>query len=176
MNPVPLPRRPLRRRTALAVVVGALIAAALRFVPAGAVAAPAPPAPRKLPPAPKPGEPTAFVRRYLDAEARSTPTSGAPFFASRVDYYSHGQVSRAFVLRDQQAYRRRWPVRRYHLDGRPEELPAAASRGEVTVRYRLIYEASNRSRLLSGITLGEIRLRPTPGGGFEITAIRETAL
>jgi hypothetical protein len=59
-----------------------------------------------------------FVREYLLDSQAADPAKVLRHYADRVDYYDRGMVAHAAILADKRRYYRRWPVRRYALDGR----------------------------------------------------------
>lgn len=125
-----------------------------------------------------PGEAAGFLRRYLTAGAADNLAPEVSFFAREVDYFNNGRVSRRFVERDQTAYRRRWPFRRYQLEREPE-LVRVSPDGTAEVRYRLRYEVESPAKVASGRTEGEVRIRRVLGGGredFEIVSVKERPL
>lgn len=114
-----------------------------------------------------------FLRRFLAAGAANNPAEELACYAPTVSYYNQGRRNRDFIARDQTRYRRRWPLRRYELDGEPELTP------DGVIHYRLRFEVQNPPRVSSGQAAGEIAVRRTgtlgPDGspGFEVVTIRE---
>ena len=116
-----------------------------------------------------------FLRRFLAAGAANNPAEELACYAPVVDYFNQGRRDRRFIARDQARYRRRWPLRRYELDGEPELTT------DGVIHYRLHYEVQDPPRGVAGQTTSEIAVRRTgtagPDGspGLEVVSIREQA-
>jgi hypothetical protein len=84
----------------------------------------------------------------------------ADLFASRVNYYKRGVISREAVLLEKANYYKRWPRRQYELIS--DSLKAAPGPNDtVRITFRFHYEVSNDKDTRSGIgftTLGIARV------------------
>jgi len=149
--------------------------------------APAPPppvgsAPESVVVAPERSEPSpalqadevqSFVDEYLRAAQAPTPDKEVAFYADDVDYFDSGRVSRTFVEKDQRAYYRRWPSRKFTLTGEPT-IERVSDRG-ATVRFRMRYALRSDSDSASGRTENVLRVKRTENG-LRIAGIRERKL
>ena len=117
-----------------------------------------------------PADARQFVNEYLRAAEGPTPQREVGMFADRVDYFTSGRVSRAFVEKDQRNYYRRWPRRQFDLVREPEVVNAPD--GSATVRFRIRYSLNSGDEKASGVTENIVRLREGREG-LEIVGIRE---
>ncbi len=108
----------------------------------------------------------AFVLAGLD------PQIGAEleFFGDQVNYYGEGVIGRERIQRDLQTYARRWPNRRFWLEGEVRVEPQADSRLSVT--YPLRYELQNGSKRSSGKVIKTLLLEVT-ADDLQIVAVNE---
>jgi hypothetical protein len=118
-----------------------------------------------------PQQVTKFVQDYLrDAETNEL----APqlrYYTFPVDYFSHGRVDEKFVARDNLAYMRRWPERRYQLSG-PLKFAAGPREGETMVEFPITFRVHGEKREAAGKTRNFWTLKPGETG-LKISAIRE---
>ena len=86
-------------------------------------------------------------------------------YADRVQYYDRGSVARDDVLRDKDAYLRRWPERAYRRvsDVDVEPGPGASSR----LRFDYTYRVAAPGRDAEGAGWAELTVRPD-GDAFQI--------
>ena len=160
--------------------------------PQPAAAAPAPaaapmvtPRPENPPPPPRPTveqatKPSPFnrerLRDYVAAFvlAGLDPQPGAEleFFAERVDYFGEGLVNREKIRQDLERYNKRWPDRRFWLDGELEITQREDGRLRVT--FPLRYEVENGAENSSGKVLKTLVLeQANDADDFQIVAVSE---
>jgi hypothetical protein len=111
-----------------------------------------------------------FVEMYLSAAERPQPAAEVAMYADKVDYFSHGQLSRKAIEADQRNYYRRWPRRDFTLLEEPKVVEIRPS--EVVVKFRVRYSVHNASRKAQGVTENIVRLTRV-NSVLRITAIRE---
>ncbi|WP_147376877.1 hypothetical protein [Noviherbaspirillum saxi] len=88
-----------------------------------------------------------FLQRFIDPA--KTPTEQAEFFAPGVDYYDHGIVDKAHIVKDVERYVRRWPTRTYRL-AIVEYINPDPQSNRVFVSYVIDYEVANDSNAVHG--------------------------
>jgi TIR domain len=132
--------------------------------PAAQAEQPRPAPPTAEPPAITNAMLTAFVDRYIDAENRANAELLLAFYDERVDYFGQKSVGKDFILKDKQAYYRRWPVVE---NRRTSEIGVQRLSGEegARVSYAIRYQVSNpnRSETKSGAANDELTLRFADG-------------
>jgi len=111
-----------------------------------------------------------FVGEYLRAAQGESPDREVALYAEEVDYFDSGRVSRKVVEKDQRAYYRRWPSRKFTLKGEPK-IERVSDRA-ATVRFRMRYALRSGDESASGQTENVLRVKRTDRG-IRISAIRE---
>ena len=143
--------------------------------------APSPPAPGESP-APAqdltPDRVNKFVQDYLhDAESQDV-AAQIKYYAFPVRYFSDGVVSEDFVKRDTTNYVKRWPERKYTLEG-PPNFFASAKEGETEIEFTIGFQLRNAARTTKNKATGRTRNWWTvrmDGEEMKIVAIREERL
>jgi hypothetical protein len=115
----------------------------------------------------------AFVHDYIQAAHGPSPAAEVAHYASEVDYFDHGKVSRAFIGKDQARYYARWPQRDFKLLGEPK-VDRTSVNG-ATVRFRVAYRLIGKGENAAGRTEEVVRLR-RDGSALRIVGIRERKL
>ncbi len=139
---------------------------------------PTPPPPAE---SPAPGQDIApdrinkFVGDYLrDGESQDVPAQ-IKYYAFPVRYFDHGTVSEKFVTEDTRRYIKRWPERKYSLEG-PVAFFASATNAETNIEFTIAFELRSDARTtknrVSGRTKNWWTVRPE-GEELKIVAIRE---
>ena len=112
-----------------------------------------------------------FVETYLADGETDDIGLQVWFYAFPVRYFNHGLVNQEFVVKDTQAYVKRWPERDYTIVG-PITFNTSGPPGETQVEFTIDYKVRNKSRVKSGRTRNFWTLRTT-GDEMKIIAIRE---
>ena len=141
---------------------------------------PAAPPPANLAPARPSSSPDGFenpdrLRDYVDAFIQAGLDqfgSEAKFFADRVDYFGRPDVPREELQRDLMRYDKKWPHRRFWIDG-DIQIQQQNGGGEIKLVFPLRYELRNGSRSASGKVLKSLTLAKNPGSDLQITAVSE---
>ena len=110
----------------------------------------------------------AFILAGLDPHIGSE----LEFFAPRVDYFGQPNVSREKIERDLFRYDRRWPVRRFWLDGAISVQRRTPSSIEFV--FPLRYELRNGSKRASGKVMKSLSLAAGGDDEMQIVAVNET--
>lgn len=92
-----------------------------------------------------------YVGAFILAGLEPGVNAELEFFAERVAYYGKGQVAHEKIRRDLERYNRRWPERRFWLEGEVSVEPQADSRLRVT--FPLRYELRRGTKQQSGKVL-----------------------
>jgi len=115
-----------------------------------------------------------FVEDYLrDAETADVPAQ-VRYFAFPVQYFDHGTVQQDFVARDTGNYVKRWPERKYLLDG-PVSFFAGGKDAETVVEFPISFSVRNKKHAVTGRTQNFWTIR-SEGEDLKIVAIREQRL
>jgi hypothetical protein len=144
---------------------------------APAVSMVAPPPPAEIPRPEQPGitddQAVEFVRRFLATVNRSDPSELLAFYAGRVDYFDRGIVGKDYILRDKQAYYRRWPEVRNKLQDKVL-LERTDREDTVTLSFRIAWEvySPERGATRTGTAHNELQVRRI-GDELKITAERQ---
>ena len=117
---------------------------------------------------------TNFVQSYLRANETNDLERQLDYYAFPVDYFTHGEVGKAFVTKDNRRYMKRWPERKYEL-GAPVKFAAGPKPGETVVQFPISFQVRNSHHQVSGKTRNFWTIRPE-GDGLKILAIREERL
>lgn len=86
-----------------------------------------------------------FVADYIAALNRVDATALLAFYAQRVDYFDNPGVGHDFILKDKQAFHRRWPVMDNRL-GSDITVEHDAGDGSVSASYVFRYKVSSPQR------------------------------
>ena len=136
------------------------VAAAPAAAPAAVPDAAAPAAPRREAAAPGAAAPVVpaaaapvlddqrirgFVADYIAALNRVDAGGLMAFYAERVDYFDYPGVGHDFILKDKQAFHRRWPVIENRLAS-DIAVDRSAGDGSVSVSYTIRYRVSSPQR------------------------------
>lgn len=111
-----------------------------------------------------------FVETYLADGETDDIGLQVWFYSFPVRYFTHGLVNQDFVVKDTQAYVKRWPQRDYTVVG-PITFNAGAP-GETEIEFTIDYTVRNKGRAKSGRTKNFWTVRTT-GDEMKIIAIRE---
>jgi len=110
-----------------------------------------------------------FVRSYLEACELNQLSSELTFYADRVSYFDHGDVSRDFIAKDVSRYYKRWPQRDYEL---LEFKVGAFRENEVEVKFRIGFQVKSPSHRASGKTVNVFKIRQT-GDELRFVSLKE---
>jgi len=119
-----------------------------------------------------------FVQDYLrDAESGDV-AAQVKYYDFPVRYFDHGSVSEQFVVQDTSNYVKRWPQRKYTLNG-PASFFASGKEGETYVEFTISFELHNAERTVIFNAFGRTKnwwsIRRN-GEDLKIVAIREARL
>lgn len=112
-----------------------------------------------------------FVETYLSDGESDDIGLQVWFYRFPVKYFSHGMVNQDFVVKDTQAYVKRWPERKYTVVG-PITFDTAGPAGETQIEFTIDYTVRNKGRTKAGRTKNFWTVRTT-GDEMKIIAIRE---
>jgi serine/threonine protein kinase len=114
-----------------------------------------------------------FVAEHLRKTERIDCDGVLADYASSVDYFDHGVVSKDFIARDCSGYIKSWPEITLQITGPIEVRESGA--GEYTVSFAYDFDARNKAKgkTSRGHATDTWRLENS-GGGFKITYHRET--
>lgn len=112
-----------------------------------------------------------FVETYLADGETDDIGLQVWFYGFPVRYFNHGLVNQEFVVKDTQAYVKRWPEREYTIVG-PITFSTSGPPGETQVEFTIDYKVRNGPRAKTGRTRNFWTLRTT-GDEMKIIAIRE---
>lgn len=112
-----------------------------------------------------------FVETYLADGETDDIGLQVWFYRFPVKYFNHGLVNQDFVVKDTQAYVKRWPERKYRLVG-PISYNTSGSDGETQIEFTIDYTVRNKGRAKTGRTKNFWTVR-TSGDDMKIIAIRE---
>ncbi|HSH39111.1 MAG TPA: hypothetical protein VK993_10020, partial [Chthoniobacterales bacterium] len=112
-----------------------------------------------------------FVETYLADGETDDIGLQVWFYRFPVRYFNHGLVNQDFVVKDTQAYVKRWPERKYTLVG-PITFNTIGPDGDTEIVFTIAYTVRNKGREKSGRTKNFWTVR-TSGDEMKITAIRE---
>lgn len=146
----------------------------------GADASSTAPAPAPATPGPALVEPgplsAAAVRAYLEGYLRDGSTNSLAaemgYYAPRVDYFESGPMDRDLIRRDISSYYKRWPERRYEIDG-PVAVTPGAHPGETVARFRLRFTCRSPKHRARGRTENVFTLQSTLADGVRIVGMKE---
>ncbi|MBV9009255.1 MAG: peptidoglycan-binding protein [Verrucomicrobia bacterium] len=109
----------------------------------------------------------AFVGAGLDQYGSET-----KFFADRVDYFGKPAVLRQDIQRDLIRYDKKWPHRRFWIDG-DIQIQQENGGNDIKVVFPLRYELKNGGRYASGKVLKSLTLTRGPANDLQITSVDE---
>ena len=112
-----------------------------------------------------------FVETYLSDGETDDIGLQVWFYSFPVNYFEHGAVDQDFVVKDTQAYVKRWPERNYKLVG-PITFASSGNPGETMIEFTIDYTVRKDERVKSGRTKNFWTVR-TDGENMKIIAIRE---
>ena len=93
-----------------------------------------------------------FISAFIDAGgSHSNPLAELPFYADNVDYFNHGVVNPGFIVQDIQKYVRRWPRRRYWIDGEVRIAIVDQQQDIAEATFRLHFAVQNAKKTVTGI-------------------------
>jgi hypothetical protein len=111
-----------------------------------------------------------MVEQYV--ASGETVGSELKFFAERVNYFGTPNVTRQQIQRDLVRYNKKWPHRRFWIDG---DLQVERQSGnEIKLVIPLRYELRNGSRHTSGKVLKSLTLVKTADNEMQIVAVNES--
>jgi hypothetical protein len=113
-----------------------------------------------------------YVEAFVQAGLARPVGSELKFFAERVDYFGAPNVARQQIERDLVRYNRRWPHRRFWIDG--DVQVERQSGNEIKLLFPLRYELRNGSRHASGKVLKSLTLVKTADNEMQIVAVNES--
>ena len=112
-----------------------------------------------------------FVETYLSDGETDDIGLQVWFYRFPVRYFNHGLVNQDFVVKDTQAYVKRWPERKYTIAG-PITFNTSGPEGETQIEFTIDYTVRNKGRTKTGRTKNFWTVRTT-GEEMKIIAIRE---
>ncbi len=112
-----------------------------------------------------------FVETYLADGETDDIGLQVWFYRFPVKYFSHGLVNQDFVVKDTQAYVKRWPERNYRIVA-PITFNTSGPEGETQIEFTIDYTVRNKGRTKSGRTKNFWTVRAS-GDDMKIIAIRE---
>src|SRR5207248_1598870 len=110
-----------------------------------------------------------YVEAFVQAGLARPVGSELKFFAERVDYFGAPNVARQQIQRDLVRYNRKWPHRRFWIDG--DVQVERQSGNEIKLLFPLRYELRNGSRHASGKVLKSLTLVKTADNEMQIVAV-----
>ncbi|PYL92330.1 MAG: hypothetical protein DMF14_04365 [Verrucomicrobia bacterium] len=113
-----------------------------------------------------------YVEAFVQAGLARPVGSELKFFAERVDYFGAPNVARQQIERDLVRYNRKWPHRRFWIDG--DVQVERQSGNEIKLVFPLRYELRNGSRHASGKVLKSLTLVKTADNEMQIVAVNES--
>ena len=113
-----------------------------------------------------------YVEAFVQAGLARPVGSELKFFAERVDYFGAPNVARQQIERDLVRYNRKWPHRRFWIDG--DVQVERQSGNEIKLLFPLRYELRNRSRHALGKVLKSLTLVKTADNEMQIVAVNES--
>jgi peptidoglycan hydrolase-like protein with peptidoglycan-binding domain len=113
-----------------------------------------------------------YVEAFVQAGLARPVGSELKFFAERVDYFGAPNVARQRIKRDLVRYNRKWPHRRFWIDG--DVQVERQSGNEIKLLFPLRYELRNGSRHASGKVLKSLTLVKTADNEMQIVAVNES--
>jgi len=113
-----------------------------------------------------------FVRSYLDACQTPPVDDDLHYYAGRVKYLGHGNVTKTYIRNELVAYGQQWPEREYVI-GDPFSFVQRG--GAIVARCRISFKISNpeQSRRASGVTANTFVLERRRDQGWEIVGRNE---
>jgi Putative peptidoglycan binding domain len=119
-----------------------------------------------------------FVQDYLRAAETQDVSAQLKYYAFPVRYFDHGTVTEDFVTRDTSNYVKRWPDRKYTLQG-PVSFFASDKEDETNIEFTLAFELRGVARSTKNKAIGRTQnwwsVR-TNGEELKIVAIKEARL
>jgi hypothetical protein len=113
-----------------------------------------------------------FIEAFLDAGgSHSAPLAELSFYAEDVDYFNHGVVDRGFIAQDIQKYVKRWPWRRYWVEGVTGTRIVDQQRGITETIFRLRFAVQNSNKTVVGVCDDVVLIKQT-GETPKIIAIK----
>ena len=112
------------------------------------------------------------MRDYLQAAETNKLEAEMSFYADRVNYFDHGNVTREFIERDVRRYYKRWPQRDYEL--LDFKLTKAAG-NDVEVKFRIGFRVKNPEHSVVGKTNNIFKIRRT-GDEMRFVSLKEQRL
>ena len=113
-----------------------------------------------------------YVEAFVQAGLARPVGSELKFFAERVDYFGAPNVARQQIQRDLVRYNKKWPHRRFWIDG--DVQVERQSGNEIKLLFPLRYELRNGSRHASGKVLKSLTLVKTADNEMQIVAVNES--
>lgn len=89
----------------------------------------------------------AFLDHFVDPD--KSPAEQAALFANPSEYYEHGTVGTADIVKDVRRFQKQWPQRNYWVTDVPAMVMDPAT-GQVFVSYTIGFDVANSSRSLTG--------------------------
>ncbi|PYM06787.1 MAG: hypothetical protein DMF15_12295 [Verrucomicrobia bacterium] len=113
-----------------------------------------------------------YVEAFVQAGLARPVGSELKFFAERVNYFGAPNVARQQIQRDLVRYNKKWPHRRFWIDG--DVQFERQSGNEIKLLFPLRYELRNGSRHASGKVLKSLTLVKTADNEMQIVAVNES--
>jgi len=117
-------------------------------------------------------EAKSFVEDYLQVAEANKLQAEMSFYADRMNYFDHGNVTREFIERDVRRYYKRWPQRNYQL---LDFKVTKAAGNDVEVKFRISFEVKNPEHTVVGKTDNTFRIRRT-GDELRFVSLKEQRL
>jgi hypothetical protein len=116
-----------------------------------------------------------FVNAYIQSGASDSESAlmEAYFYSDQVDYFDHGIVDRAFIVKDIRDYASRWTYRSYAIDDGIELV--MINPRTMRAQFRLTYTVSNNKKTIRG-TVESILLIDITGHQPEIISAKSKTI
>jgi hypothetical protein len=117
-----------------------------------------------------------FIERYVQAGNFDTPDVELEFLADpMIEYFGASGLNHAEIRAEREAYVKKWPTRKYSLEGPPQLLGKAGSDVFVVlavIRYEVINDKATPPKRLNGISRSIYRVKAV-GTDFKINSVME---
>jgi len=117
------------------------------------------------------GSLTRFVTEFVRAGENGSGAGQTDYYASPCDYFENGQCTHESISQELQDYDRKWPSRRYQLEGVPM-VNATSQRDAYEVSFKVSFTLRNKAKAISGVCYFRAQVVRSQES-FLITAIRE---
>jgi hypothetical protein len=95
------------------------------------------------------GEAEEIISAIYDASSRGDSGAFLNMFSDSVDYMGAGRVNRAFIRKESENYRKRWPMLTFRLEGEPA-LRQIPGQDAVVAENEVYFEVSDGEKSIQG--------------------------